>query len=79
MFDLASVTTIGKWTWNTDIIAVTGQFAVFNYSGKFYLDSVYISSTVPTNADLLILGDSKTQGFKATYSTRYTTLLSNSF
>lgn len=55
----------------------TGQFAVFAYSGKFYLETLTVSSNEMRYADIGIIGDSKSQGYNGTFLTRYPTQLAN--
>jgi len=57
----------------------TGQFSIFNYSGKYYIDSVSVTSTVPRYADLLLIGTSKTQGYNGSWLTRYGTRLQDKY
>lgn len=59
----------------------TGKFAIFNFSGKYYIDSVGITSNTSRNAPVLIIGNSKTQFYPRTERTqnRWGSLLNNNF
>lgn len=73
----ATITTYGQYLISDGDVPVTGQFAVFNYSGSFNTTSLEIDSKAPLYADVIHVGTSKTQGYNTTYLQRYGTLNSN--
>lgn len=71
----ATITTYSSYTIAGATLPTTGQFAIFNYSGNFNTVYLKVDSYTPLYADLIIIGDSKTQGYRASYLQRYPTIL----
>lgn len=79
----ATVTT--TYTYNPvtpDGMQNTGRFAIYGFGGgtpEFQVDSLAISSKEIMNADVLIVGDSKTDGYQVASDARYASLLARKY
>lgn len=56
----------------------TGKFAIFAFGGQFTIDSICISSNEVKNARLMIVGNSKMQGYNSTGYAQTTPAMLNS-
>lgn len=74
---------VAQITWSYNIGAAvplqptTGKYGIYYFGGTFSLNSLSIYSNEIKNADLLIVGDSKVNGYVAPHVTRFATLLRN--
>lgn len=69
------------WSYNSGaaipLQPTTGKYGIYYFGGTFSLNSLSIYSNEIKNADLLIVGDSKVNGYVAPHVTRFATLLRN--
>lgn len=62
----AIITTTYTYLLSSSYLHNTGRFSIFGFGGNCELHSFFVESDEVTNANLMVIGDSKTQGYFAT-------------